>query len=176
MLSYEGDLNKVLYKYVHGDREGRDIDLSAYPRAGHSVPGFRFENISLIYPEEQLYEGGTARFLIRYRRTAALQELVMGITVSDAYQTLIECRSTASYPELSFNDNEATGTVEVTVPMSIRAGSYTINMGARALSGLLEYIPSVMTLEVLPAEQTGFEEWNKPSAGVLLAESHWQIK
>lgn len=173
-LSFEGDINKVLYKYVHGDKEGRTIDLSVYPRAGHTIPGFRYQSLSLIAPEENIYEGDKIVFKIKYTAEANFQEALMGITISDAYQTLIECRSTATYPDFQLtHTNNGEAIVELDVNLS--AGNYTVNLGARALTGLLEYIPSIMSLEILP-NPNDTEDWKKPSAGVLMANSQWEIK
>jgi lipopolysaccharide transport system ATP-binding protein len=172
-LIFNGETNSAIYNYVHGERKTRSIDLSSYPRAGNAISGFQFTEFSIISPEDNIYEGGSVKFKIGYSTTESFKEALVGITISDVYQTLIECRSTGSLNELEFPSNQQ-GDLEVVIPLQLKAGNYTINIGARAINGLLEYIPSVTTIEILPDPQSITEEWKKKSGGVLITDSVWQ--
>jgi hypothetical protein len=86
----------------------------------------------------------------------------------------VECRSGAAYPDLSFSGSTR-GELTVTIPLSLSAGNYSINIGARGINGLLEYIPSAASIEILPNPSEQVESWKKPSAGVLITPSDWKI-
>lgn len=173
-LALEGDLNKCINYYVSGSNSLRDIELKDYPRSGHNIFGFTFLNLFIISPVEDIYENDKLRVRISYKASVDFKEVVLGVTLTDAYHTIIECRSTASFKEIPINVNTIES-VEVEIPLHIKAGHYTLNIGARAINGLLEYIPSITTIEVLPNPQSNFEEWQKPSAGLLITNSIWQI-
>jgi lipopolysaccharide transport system ATP-binding protein len=173
-LAFSGDINKTISQYVHGDMNSGEVDLRNLPRAGHSVPGFRFLELQMIGTEANIYEGDRLEVHIKYEVTQPLKEVVLGLTISDAFQTLVECRSGAAYPDLSFSGSTR-GELTVTIPLSLSAGNYSINIGARGINGLLEYIPSAASIEILPNLSEQVESWKKPSAGVLITPSDWKI-
>jgi lipopolysaccharide transport system ATP-binding protein len=173
-LAFEGGINNVITKYVHGKDSSRLINLSTLPRAGNSIPGFRFLKMQIIEPEDNIYENAHLKIKIDYEVSQPLNEVLLGITFSDAFQTLVECRSSASHSYLSFNE-ACQGEVEVMVPLSLAAGNYTINLGARSISGLLEYIPSAANIEILPDPNDQTEAWKKPSSGIVITSSEWSF-
>ena len=173
-LAFEGSINNVITKYVHGKDSSRIINLRGLPRAGNSIPGFRFLKMQIIEPEDNIYENAHLKIKIDYEVSQPLNEVLLGITFSDAFQTLVECRSSASHPYLSFNE-ACQGEVEVMVPLSLAAGNYTINLGARSISGLLEYIPSAANIEILPDPDDRTEAWKKPSSGIVITSSEWRF-
>ena len=173
-LAFEGSINNVITKYVHGKDSSRIINLRSLPRAGNSIPGFRFLKMQIIEPEDNIYENAHLKIKIDYEVSQPLNEVLLGITFSDAFQTLVECRSSASHPYLSFNE-ACQGEVEVMVPLSLAAGNYTINLGARSISGLLEYIPSAANIEILPDPDDRTEAWKKPSSGIVITSSEWRF-
>lgn len=174
-IIFNGNVNDAIYTYVHGDKKTRSIDLSSYPRAGHTIAGFQFKYFSIVSPEENIYEGDTLKVMVSYHSTENFKETIIGITISDVFQTLIECRSTASYNDLELVADQH-GELEVVLPLQLKAGNYTINLGARAINGLLEYIPSITTIEILPNPDSAVEDWKKNSAGILLTNSEWKVK
>jgi lipopolysaccharide transport system ATP-binding protein len=173
-LAFEGSINNVITKYVHGKDSSRLINLSSLPRAGNSIPGFRFLKMQIKEPEDNIYENAHLKIKIDYEVSQPLNEVLLGITFSDAFQTLVECRSSASHSYLSFNE-ACRGEVEVMVPLSLAAGNYTINLGARSISGLLEYIPSAANIEILPDPNDQTEAWKKPSSGIVITSSEWSF-
>jgi lipopolysaccharide transport system ATP-binding protein len=173
-MAYSGDINNVISKYVHGEVGVKEVDLRTLPRAGHSLPGFSFTKMQVVEPEDNLYEGQSIKLKIDFEISAPLKEVLIGVTFSDAFQTLVECRSTASGPALQF-DGVGNNSLEVEVPLQLSAGNYSINLGARSISGLLEYIPSAGSIEILPDPSLDIEAWKKPSAGVLITNSSWKF-
>jgi lipopolysaccharide transport system ATP-binding protein len=173
-MVFSGDINQTISMYVHGDVGSKKIDLTTLPRAGQTVPGFQFTEMTILEPAQNIYENDSIRIKIDYIVKQPLKEILFGITISDAFQTLVECRSSANYPDYSF-DKAGTGSIEVTVPLKLSAGNYIINMGARSINGLLEYIPSVSTIEILPDPKNTFEPWKKASAGVVITPSEWKV-
>lgn len=173
-MMYKGDINQTISKYVHGDVGSKIIDLINLPRGGHAIKGFQFTRMQILEPVENIYENDFIIVAIDYEVKQPINEILFGITLSDAFQTLIECRSSASYPDFSF-DKAGKGTIEVKIPLKLSAGNYTINLGARSINGLLEYIPSVSTIEILPDPKNNLESWKKSSAGIVLTTSEWKI-
>ncbi|GAC1419485.1 MAG: hypothetical protein NVS9B7_14650 [Flavisolibacter sp.] len=173
-LQYEGSIHHTISKYVHGDVGLKEINLTNLPRAGQPVDGFLFTRMRIVEPIENIYENDLLKVRLEFEVTQPLKEIVLGITFSDAFQTLVECRSTATNPDLFFHE-PGRGSVDVTIPLTLSAGNYTINVGARSIIGLLEYIPSVSTIEILPDPANVFEPWKKPSAGVVVTNSKWKF-
>ena len=173
-MVYSGDINQTISKYVHGDVGSKMIDLSNLPRAGHSIPGFHFTRMNIIGPVDNIYENNPLTIAIDYEVSQPINEIIFGITLSDAFQTLVECRSGSSYPDFSF-DKSGTGTLHVTIPLKLSAGNYTVNLGARSINGLLEYIPSVSSIEILPDPKNNVEPWKKSSAGIVITSSEWKV-
>lgn len=173
-LEFEGKINMVITKYVHGAGDSKEVDLTTFPRAGHTIPGFTFLKMTIEEPEEHLYEKDVLKIKLEYAVQSELEEVVLGITLSDAFQTLVECRSTASKPHMSFS-KKGLGVTTVEAPLNLAAGNYNINIGARAITGLLEYIPSAASIEILPHPDSAFEDWKKPSAGIIITPSRWEF-
>ncbi len=63
----------------------------------------------------------------------------------------------------------------MSVPLQLAAGSYSINIGARYIGGLLEYIPSAASIEILPDPNDATEQWKKSSAGAVITTSEWNM-
>jgi lipopolysaccharide transport system ATP-binding protein len=173
-LVFDGDINKTITQYVHGSSMGNEVDLSNLPRAGQSVGGFSFKKLTILEPRGNIYEKDAVTMRIDFEISNPLKEVLVGVTVSDAFETLIECRSTGTYPDLAF-DGPQKSSVEVRLPLALAAGNYSINLGARALTGLLEYVPSAASLEILPDPNDFTEAWKKPSGGVVISEASWKM-
>jgi lipopolysaccharide transport system ATP-binding protein len=176
MITDEGGINKVIAQYTYGKQSAKDIDLVSLPRAGHAVPGLKFTRMVIEKPVDQVFEGDMLQVKIDYETYQPLKEVLFGITFSDAHQTLVECRSTASFRELNI-DEPGKGTVTVQLQLNLTADNYAINLGARCLAGLLEYIPSITTIEVLPGHAVvDLEDWKRPNAGKLITASEWSFE
>lgn len=173
-LVFDGDVNKTITNYVHGNLMEREVDLSDLPRAGHAIDGFTFTKLVIEEPKENIYEKDLLKLKIGYQVSQPLEEVVVGFTISDAFQTLVECRSGDKYPHLSLKPGEQ-GFIEVSVPLQLAAGSYSINIGARYIGGLLEYIPSAASIEILPDPNDATEQWKKSSAGAVITTSEWNM-
>jgi ABC-type polysaccharide/polyol phosphate transport system ATPase subunit len=173
ILGLQGDIGKVIQKYVHGANKGTVVEVGSFPRGGHGIGGFRFEKIEMLIPSDIIYEGDPLRFQVIFRVEHTIREALVGITISDAYQTLVECRSTATLASLDLEPGQQG--IEVELLPNLAAGNYTINLGARCLGGLLEYVPSVMNIEILPNPGLEAEDWKKGSAGVIMVKSDWSF-
>ncbi len=170
----EGPVEKIISNYIFGESSKRVVDLTTLPVASNIVPGFKFCKFEMLNAGETLNKGDSLRVRIDYEITAPLRELVVGITISDAYHTLIECRSTSDYDDLTIS-RQKSGSVEVIVELNLGEGSYSINLGARSLEGLLSYLQNVSTIEIIPASDDQVESWKKPNAGVVISSSKWKL-
>jgi lipopolysaccharide transport system ATP-binding protein len=173
-LIFEGDIGKTISTYVHGNLMEKVVDLTTLPRAGHSIDGFTFTRLVIEEPDGDIYEKDVLKLKLEFKVTQPIQEMVIGVTLSDAFQTLVECRSSASFPHLSLDVCDK-GIMKVSLPLKLAAGSYSINVGARSIQGLLEYIPSAASIEILPDPNNDFEQWKKPSGGVVISDSTWTM-
>lgn len=172
-LKSTGDINKIISEYVLGNQLSKQIDVSLLPRMGPKSLDCSIRKITFTNDISSVYENDTISFEMEFECMNTMQELVVGFSIKDTLDThLIECRSTASYPVLNI-EKTGTYTIKVTLTPNLSAGVYVLNIGARNVNGFLEYIPSVANIEILPS--TEFEEWNKPSAGILNTLSKWEL-
>ena len=88
-------------------------------------------------------------------QTDILLERVKNLNIKNTGENKIKC---------SFNAN-------------LKAGLYNFNLGARSSNGFLEYIPSITSIEIIPAKNTNkSNEWDKPSNGLYIMNSDWSIE
>jgi lipopolysaccharide transport system ATP-binding protein len=175
MLVFDGSVSNALNRYVQGSEKALHIDLVDFPRAGQLINGLRFTHIALSETAWQLYELQRLNIELFYEVTADLDEVVFGVTLSDAFQTLVECRSGENYSNISLRKGQM-GVVKTTLELFLKAGNYTLNVGARSINGLLDYIPSITTIEILPPVEDNIEIWKKASVGILITKSKWETE
>lgn len=174
-LAFSGSINSTIAHYVLNGKVEDDIDVKSLPRVGIKSNDFTLLRLKIV-PQNGAYihEGCELTFSLNFATQAPLEELVLGFSITNSLDAnLIECRSTSNIPVLNLTQ-PGYYQAEATLRLNLHAGLYNISLGARCLNGFLEYIPSVTMLEVLPDNQA-FEEWNKPSAGILNAESFWRV-
>jgi lipopolysaccharide transport system ATP-binding protein len=177
IVKFSGDINKTISEYVHtGGSTANYVDLTTIPCANQKNEGFDFKWLKLIDLKDACIEEGQELTIdIAFEARDFFKEMLVGITISDENFTLIECRSTASLKDFNINEIGEL-VVRVKFVVNLMAGTYNINLGARATKGLLQYIPSVSKLEVLPKKSLiVVEEWKRPSAGLLVVESSWNL-
>lgn len=176
-ISFEGTANAAVNYYLNGlSKTGDDIDVTAMARAGTKHHSMTIKSVSLQdgNADGSLSEGQSVTLLIKFELLEPIENLIIGFSLStSAHGDLIECRSTASFPNLSLNVGQFS--IRVTSKLSLKAGSYMLNLGARSLKGHLEYIPSVTVLNIVPNQPTETAEWSNSSAGVLITSSHWKL-
>jgi lipopolysaccharide transport system ATP-binding protein len=175
ILVFDGSVSNALNRYVQGSEKALHIDLVDFPRAGQLINGLRFTHIALSETAWQLYELQRLNIELFYEVTADLDEVVFGVTLSDAFQTLVECRSGENYSNISLRKGQK-GVVKTTLELFLKAGNYTLNVGARSINGLLDYIPSITTIEILPPVEDNIEIWKKASVGILITKSKWETE
>ena len=173
-LTFEGSTTEAVSRYVGGAGKASEINLRDYARSGHSVEGLRLTNIAFGGASQPLQEGGVFTVFLSYEATQGLEELVFGVALSDEFQTLIECRSGEAYPQLSVKAHSQ-GTIRVQLKLRLRAGIYSLNVGARSLRGLHEYIPAITPVEILAPEALSVESWKRSTAGTMLTDAEWVL-
>ena len=172
-LKMTGDINKIISEYVLGSQQSKSIDITQLPRMGPKSLDFNIRKITFTNDVTTIYEDDTISFDIEFECKNTMQELVLGFSIKDTLDThLIECRSTSSIPIINI-DKTGIYTITVTLKPNLSAGVYVLNIGARNVNGSLEYVPSVTNIEILPSGE--YEEWNKPSAGIVKTPSNWQL-
>lgn len=174
-VMYSGDINKTISEYVNsGGSSANFVDLTTLPSAGTKNDDFDFKSLKLPFLKDACIEEGDELTVdIAFNANLLFKEILVGITISDDSTTLIECRSTASMDNYSLNEL-GEYIFRVKFDVKLKAGTYNINLGARATVGLLQYIPSVSKLEILP-KNAFIEEWKRPSAGLLVVDSSWNL-
>jgi len=176
-ISFEGTANAAVNYYLKGlGKTGDDIDVTTMARAGTKHHAMTIKSVSLQdgNADGTFNEGETVTLLIKFELQEPIENLIIGFSLSTSTNgDLVECRSTASFPNLSLNTGQFS--VRVTSKLSLKAGSYMLNLGARSLKGHLEYIPSVTVLNIVPNQPTETAEWSNSSAGVLITSSHWKL-
>jgi hypothetical protein len=157
---------------VFSSKQANTIDLRGLPRGGNKSIDFTL--LSIEFEKDAFREGEELSFVLTFECTQPIRELVLGFVIRDALDNhLIECRSTASMEVINI-DTPGIYRMKTSTRLNILQGVYIISLGARNINGNLEYIPSVSSIEILPQSE-GIEEWNKPSAGILLAPSSWEM-
>lgn len=171
-LAFTGDIAPAISQYVFSSKQANTIDLRGLPRGGVKSPDFHL--LAIEFEKDEFREGEQLTFTLTFECAAALREVVLGFVVRDALDNhLMECRSSASFDVLHI-DAPGTYRIRASAALNLQQGVYIISLGARNVNGNLEYIPSVSSIEILPQTE-GLEEWNKPSAGILLAPSRWEL-
>jgi lipopolysaccharide transport system ATP-binding protein len=171
-LKMLGDINRVVNEYVLGNKLQQSIKLIDLPRMGPKSNDFWLTALEYINDSTQIREGDMISFNLTFDCKVPIKELIVGFNIMDPIgNVLIECRTSATHKELNI-EHAGAYTYNVSFQPHLSAGVYVINAGARCLHGTLEYVPSVSTLEILPRDN-GYEEWNKPSAGIIDAHSTW---
>ncbi|MFA6400830.1 MAG: ABC transporter ATP-binding protein [Salinivirgaceae bacterium] len=174
----QGQIDEVINRYSLNSRisgENRNIDLSRLPRSGPKSESFNFTMFSIA--ENKLYENEMITMRFEYEAKKTITNLHIGFSISSLQNiTLIENRSTATLKNLEVNE-PGVFSINCTWKLNLKAGVYHINIGARSMDGLLEYIPSATILEVLPSKnRKELNEWDKPNNGLFLIDSIWKTE
>lgn len=170
---HTGDMQSTIASYVSESVRHNYIDVDSLPRAGIRSDELRIRNIKILNADDSLEitEGKNISLELVYQVHKNIEELVLGFSITDFYgNNIIECRSSSSIDKM----NVVPGIYRATVSFNpdILPGTYNLNIGARSSKGHIEYVPSVTSIDILPLHH-GFEEWNKPSAGIVNTKSNW---
>ncbi|MBL0742445.1 ABC transporter ATP-binding protein [Chryseolinea lacunae] len=175
-LQFVGNMHDAISGYLNNSVRNNNIDVSSLGRMGTKSPDFTIQTMRVLNVKEdlQVLEGDKLSLEIEYEVFAPINELVVGFSLTDFYgNNVVECRSTASYKK--FEGAVGRYRARVDVFPGVSSGTYNLNVGARSDVSHLEFIPSVASLDILPAVSE-LEEWNKSSAGILSVKSDWDIK
>lgn len=179
VLKLSGDINKVVSEYTITGKNNYEIDVTKIPRLGPKVNHFNITKLKIINatdPGDQLFrEEDVMHLEISFISSEEIKDCVIAFTVSDVHgNPLIDCRSTQDHPAISVTPNvEYTVTAKFGIPL--RAGNYQLNLGAASFYGIMEYIPSVANLEILPKIDDHDNALYKPTAGILLFYPKWEL-
>lgn len=176
-VCFDGTANAAVNNYLNGaSKIGKRIDTSSMARVGLKHHSITIKSLSVQNGNKDgtLTEKATLSLLIGFELSEKVDNLIIGFSLSTTTGgTLIECRSTATFPSLSLSSGDYKIKVD-SYPM-LKAGSYVLNLGARSSKGHLEFIPSVTILNIVPAQSLGAVEWRAASAGTLITSSEWQL-
>lgn len=177
ILRFSGDINAAISKYTENGNSERLVDVTKCNRVGprdfnFSITSLKITNVSSL--DDDIFEEDTIEFEISFIANDDYEEVALFFSISDNLDSnLIACRSTETQPYLSLK-KDSTSILKTQVPLRLKAGMYHINLGASHAKGVLEYIPSVTTMEILPLN-TEWEEARKPSVGKLITHLNWQL-
>ncbi len=170
-----GEIQSVIAKYIFGDKNPSEVNLDNFAREGQNHEGLRIKFLKLLTPPDQIVEGGKLELEIEFVAEKALEDVVLGFTLSDNYSTLVESRTSAQYKNF-VTGKGITYKARAVVSTKLVAGLYQVNLGARFIKGNLEYIPGVTRIEVLPMNDMKFDNWSNPIAGKILIDQNWKIE
>lgn len=174
-LKLTGDINKIVNEYVLGNKSNNIININKLPRTGPKSNDFHIHEIKFINDISSIYVNDKISIQLTFECKSKIEELIVGFNIKDTLDNLlVECRSSATYKILNI-DQPGFYTYEVSFNPFLKAGIYVLNVGARCVKGNLEYVQSCANIEILPVEK-GYEEWNKPSAGIIEVNSIWEKK
>lgn len=172
-LKMTGDINRVIQEYVLGNKHQNIIGINDLPRVGPKSHDFHLTELAFKNDPASIREGDEISLDLSFSCRTGIKELIVGFSITDPLENkLIECRSSATFRELNI-ETAGAYTLNVNFRPALSPGIYILNAGARCVNGALEFIPSVCTLEILPADK-GYEEWNQPSAGIITTPSQWK--
>jgi hypothetical protein len=175
-MIFKGDMQHAISSYLNSNIRNNHIDIDSLPRTGIKVGDMRIKTLKLvgISNDLEISEGDSITLEIWFDVYDPIDELVIGFSLTDFYgNNVVECRSTSSISKMKVMRGSHKASVSFTPALA--AGAYNLNLGARSEKGHLEYIPSVVTMDILPSKNA-FEEWNKPSVGIVMVESQWNFE
>ncbi len=173
-LKMLGDINSIINEYVLSNKTANLIDVTKLPRLGPKSNDFFIKEIKFENDTSNIYENDEISFSMTFDCNENIKELVVGFNIVDTLDNLlVQCHSTSSFPVINITDAPKTYTYNVKFKNYLRPGIYMLGVGARCLKGPLEYVPSVVAIEILSNSE--FEEWNKPSLGIINTPSVWNI-
>jgi len=176
-LIYSGNIADAITKYTFSGRKDTIVDVTKYPRVGAKDMDFLITSLKIANANKDiidLYEEDRLELELEFISRVSLEEVAISIGITDSHDNqLIVCRSTATLPNLQVEPNKKY-TVKTTIALNLLAGVYHISLGAAHLKGILEYIPSVTSIEILP-KTTNYEDARKPSVGLLITHLNWEL-
>ena len=177
-LIYTGDINNTLAKYNDSGKGDMVVDVTKCVRMGAKDFSFNITNLKIsnrTKNNDELFEEDIIDVEIFFESKDNYQEVLLSIGIVDSLgNQLIVCRSSSTLPFLTIDEGKQY-CIKTTIPLNIKAGNYQLNLGASHLKGILEFIPSVTSLEILP-KNDDFEEAKKPSVGLIITHLNWQVE
>ncbi len=177
LLTFAGDINAAISKYTETGNSERVVDVTKCNRVGprelaFSITSLKITNVTS--ESNEIFEEDTIEMEIGFEAKNDFEEVIMAFAISDGLDNqLIVCRSSSTLPSFSLKRN-IPHIIKTKVSLALNAGVYHISLGASHVKGILEYVPSVTTIEILPTN-TEWEEAKKPTVGLLITHLDWVI-
>jgi ABC-type polysaccharide/polyol phosphate transport system ATPase subunit len=174
-VAFSGDIHSAISAYLTTNKKNDFIDVSTLPRLGVNTGELAIKELKILnlIDHHEIVEGDSINLEIGFEVRQPIEELVLGISLTDFLgNNVVECRSTSSEKRMSLEKGYYTTLLNFQPHLS--SSSYNLNLGARSSKGHIEFVPSVATIEISPSKNV-YEEWNKPSAGLISVASTWKI-
>jgi hypothetical protein len=174
-VTYSGGIKDTIFNYLSTTVKGNIVDVDSLPRMGYNSDVLRIKSLKLATNDDlKILTQHNVSFEFTFEVSEHITELVIGFSLTDFFgNNVVECRSTSTFSKLNIGPGVYKSNVEF--KPNISPGIYNLNLGARSLNGRIEFVPSVLTLDIFSPE-TEFEEWNKPSAGIVIVDSEWELQ
>lgn len=177
LLTYAGDITTAISKYTDTGKSEMIVDVTKCNRSGPRDLSFQIKTLKIYNKtsgNNELFEEDTIQLEIGFESENDFEEVTISVGITDSLDNqLIVCRSSSTLPYLTIQKNTSY-IIKTEIPINLMASVYHINLGASHLKGVLEYIPSVTTIEILPANND-WEEAKKPTVGILISHLKWEI-
>jgi lipopolysaccharide transport system ATP-binding protein len=174
-IVYQGTIHDATAAYLSNNtRTNNEIDVDSLPRAGVKTDELRFKSLKLLNNSNDLKikEGSSISFHFEFEVCTIISELIVGFSLTDFYgNTVVECRST---PNKKMDMIAGLYQASVSFAPTLAPGAYNLNLGARSHKGHIEFVPSIVTLDILPLKDE--EEWSRASAGIVVVSCEWDFK
>lgn len=171
-----GPINQVVESYSQHEKNDKIIPLADINELENSGIFFKFTRISITAIDDNvtIYEGDTVKMTIWFFNTEPLINVAFGISINDMLgNNLIECRSFSDLPNL---DVSLSGekSISLTFKPQLKANTYSVNIGAIASLGSLDYVPSACTL-FISSNNMNEQPWYSNNVGTFMINHKWEL-
>lgn len=179
VLLHNGQLKRyestasVVNEYLQSTRSS-DHSISLNHSAPRKDSIFSFTSIRISSDNKtEIWEGKEILLELHFRASQPVKSFQVGFTLSDNMNhMLIESRSNENGTLISIGQPGDYRCI-ISLKPNLKAGHYSLSIGARSHLGLLEYIPSVAQFEILPIHSE--KPLSDITGGVVLAQAGWEI-
>lgn len=174
-INYLGSVAEAISKLTFNKETENVIDISHHTRTSIKSELFKFIQIK-IHGENsaKIYENEGVIVELGFSVYKPINNLAMGLVICDSQSNvLIECRSFKDFPGLNI-EQKGEYHVKLEIIPKLRAGIYSINIGAISSAGHLDYVPSVWLLEI-NHDKSNSEFWHNDNVGLFFINHKWQF-
>lgn len=178
LLKYKSDINDVISNYAFKQKHENTVDLTNISRSGLANIDFKYLQMTVNSGngKKEILEGEDINIDLKFEVNSPLENLAFGVAIRDNLgNNLIECRSFGDLPGLIIKE-KCTKAVRVKISQNLKAGTYSLSIGAISKIGSLDYLPAVYTLFIQTNDLTNGEPWYKSSVGVYGVKHIWELE